>query len=575
VNSFICILNYCMKKSLLVTTITLSISLFFGALAIIIAHLDTEFHFQWLSLSLHFFSVGSILAYAFVHKTIRLSIKSYTEMILVLFVGLVGVVSRFLYLSTYPFVAVMDEVRDAGLDGVKIVSSSIENIFYYGSYEAHGLIIPTISSFFYQYFPQSVMMYRLPTAIIGSGEILLIYLLMRRWSNRYSAVIGSITLATLPLHLFFSRTQLVVILSSFLTTLLLFAFYRHQKDRGIISYASIGMFLGFSLNFHASIRIVTVIITLFVFIFLLFEKKGVINKILKGSLLIAFIIVGFGPRLLFTSPKIFFHTRRLPITEKYQNSSFWTSQSAMKGVNLYKESLLVFVSAPTNFWYSDQKPIFDYVTSSFFIIGLGSLILRKKDPLSYVVIALIFIVPLTNSAFTDVINSDHRISPLYPIGSLVVGIGGYAILQYIKSVILRWVLIAILVLYLLYQVQFFFSNQKAEIASDKSEYLHMQMIYLLQKRNYQGRKICIVSSEEVSHNFQELHHREQREYFLPDTEIFLSTDKRGEENVMIIYQGECLDYHLDPVNIFTLKCNESNKFMCPHDNKVDFYFYYE
>lgn len=564
-----------MKKSLFITSLVLSISIFFGALAIIITHIDKEFHFQWLSLSLHFFSLATIVGYILIHKTIRLKIESYKEMLSLLFVGLVAVISRFLYLSTYPFVAVLDEVRDAGLDGVKIVSSSMDNIFYYGSYEAHGLIIPTISSFFYQYFPQSVMMYRLPAAIIGSGEILLIYLLMRKWSNRYSAIIGSITLATLPLHLFFSRTQLVVILSSFLTTLLLFAFYRHQKDRRIISYASIGLFLGFSLNFHASIRIVTVIIALFVFIFLIFGKKGVIEKIFKASLLIVFIVIGFGPRLLFTSPEIFIHSKRLPLTETYQNSSFWTSKSAMKGLNSYKESLLVFVSAPTNFWYSDQKPIFDLVTSGLFIIGLIFLILRRKDPLSYVVIVLIFIVPFTNSAITDTLNSDHRISPLYPIGSLVVGLGGYAILQYIKSVKIRWFLITILILYLLYQVQFFYSNQKAEIKSDRSEYLHMQMIYLLQRRNYQSKKVCVVSSEELAKSFEALHHKEQREFFLPGTEIVLSSDTRRGDNIMYLYQGECLEYHLDPVNVFTLKCNSSNKFMCPYEQEVDFYFYYE
>jgi len=152
VSSFICILNYCMKKSLFVTILVLSFSIFFGALAIIITHIDNEFHFQWLSLSLHFFSIATIVGYILIHKTIRLKIESYTEVLSLLFVGLVAVVTRFLYLSTYPFVAVLDEVRDAGLDGVKIVSSSINNIFYYGSYEAHGLIIPTISSFFLSVF---------------------------------------------------------------------------------------------------------------------------------------------------------------------------------------------------------------------------------------------------------------------------------------------------------------------------------------------------------------------------------------------------------------------------------------
>ena len=191
------------------------------------------------------------------------------------------------------------------------------------------------------------------------------------------------------------------------------------------------------------------------------------------------------------------------------------------------------------------------------------------------VIALIFIVPFTNSAITDALNSDHRISPLYPIGSLVVGLGGYAILQYIKSVKIRWFLIAILVSYLLYQVQFFFSNQKAEIKSDRSEYLHMQMIYLLQKRNYQSKKICVVSSEELAKSFEALHHREQREFFLPGAEIVLSSDTRRGDNVMYLYQGECLEYHLDPVNVFTLKCNANNKFICPYENEVDFYFYYE
>jgi len=564
-----------MKKSLFVTILVLSFSIFFGALAIIITYIDKELHFQWLSLSLHFFSVATIVGYILIHKTIRLKIESYTEVLSLLFVGLVAVVTRFMYLSTYPFVAVLDEVRDGGLDGVRIASSSISNIFNYGTYEAHGLIIPTISSFFYQFFPDSVLMYRIPAAIVGSLEIVLMYVLLKRWSNKYTAIIGSITLATLPLHLFFSRTQLVVILSSFLTTVLLFAFYRHFKDRGFISYASVGMFLGLSLNFHAAIRIVVVTVALFVFVSLIIEKKGVLEKLLKGALVAVFIVVGFGPRLLFTSPEIFFHTTRLPIIEEYKSSTFLTQVNAIEMLDSYKESLLVFVSAPTHFWYSDQKPIFDLVTSGLFVIGLISLILRRKDPLSYVVIALIFIVPLTNSAITDTVNSDHRISPLYPIGSLVVGLGGHAILEYIKSVKTRWFLIAILVFYLLYQVQFFFSNQKAELTSDKSEYLHMQMIYLLQRRNYQSKKVCVVSSEELAKSFEALHHKEQREFFLPGTEIVLSSDTRRGDNVMYLYQGECLEYHLDPVNVFTLKCNESNKFMCPYEHEVDFYFYYE
>ena len=50
--------------------LVLSFSIFFGALAIIITYIDKEFHFQWLSLSLHFFSVATIVGYIFIHKTI-------------------------------------------------------------------------------------------------------------------------------------------------------------------------------------------------------------------------------------------------------------------------------------------------------------------------------------------------------------------------------------------------------------------------------------------------------------------------------------------------------------------------
>ena len=96
----------------------------------------------------------------------------------------------------------------AGMGGTLLTLASI------------GLIIPTVAAFFYRFFGSSVLTYRVPAALLAVLDVGLLYLLMRRAAGRTAGLFAGLVLLILPLHLFYARTELVVIFSSVLMTVL-------------------------------------------------------------------------------------------------------------------------------------------------------------------------------------------------------------------------------------------------------------------------------------------------------------------------------------------------------------------
>ena len=204
---------------------------------------------------------------------------------------------HFINLKTYPFVSVGDEVRDGGLNAVEINQGDYKDIFGYGRYESHGLIIPTINSVFVKLFPQSNLLYRAPTAIVGSLDVLLFYLLISLSFNSTVAFWSALILLTNPLHLFYSRTETVIIFSSLLSSLLIGIFLNTlNKAKKPIDFFTLFILIGFSFNFHASIKAVAIILVPYLII-KIFSLKKISSIIFSLFLLPISLIAGFGPRL--------------------------------------------------------------------------------------------------------------------------------------------------------------------------------------------------------------------------------------------------------------------------------------
>lgn len=248
-------MNWRFDKTVFFTFFFCFLSLFLYLLSLVIAINDIWFSFRWLSFSLWISSVLIILFFIFWKeigsvKAIIKVISRKKELILLLWVIIAGILLNFLFLSYYPFVASGDEIRDGGWNARQILEGTIKNIFGYGRYESHGLVIPTLVIPFYLIFKNSVLSYRALTALLAALDILVVYLLSRKIIGRSGAFFSSLILAILPLHLYYARTEIVVMFSIFLTSIILWSFYFFfQKQKRFIIYFSrinIGFFFWFS-----------------------------------------------------------------------------------------------------------------------------------------------------------------------------------------------------------------------------------------------------------------------------------------------------------------------------------------
>src|SRR3989338_2270749 len=153
-------------------------SLIAEIVSILIVKLDTSFAFRWYAFSLYLFSLVSMLflwIQSLRDKKVSLQSVSFFGLFLIL---ILAIITRLYLLTSYPFVSIGDELRDGGLDALRISLGEMKNIFTLGNYDGYGKIIPVLSSFFYNLFGSSVLTYRISASIVSIFDIFLLYMLL-------------------------------------------------------------------------------------------------------------------------------------------------------------------------------------------------------------------------------------------------------------------------------------------------------------------------------------------------------------------------------------------------------------
>ena len=592
----------------------LYISFFFLACSfcfcsILLAKSDLEFSCRWISFGLWISAIVLILLAAFVEKAADgpfdfRSVKkffSWGEFLPFLLIVFLATISRFVFLKSYPFAAVGDEVRDGGLNAMEIVEGKIKNIYGYGRYESHGLIIPIFTSLFYPIFKNSVFTYRVPAALVSILDIFALYFLARCLGGRKMAFFASLIMINLPLHLFYGRTEIVVIFSSLLTTLILIFLYFLVRSGGIRirNFCLLGLLLGFSSGFHASVR--TVVFAAFLLIcgvvlYSFFTNKGDRRRMVGGLLLLTVCyFIGFGPRLLFTPPRVFFHARTVFIQDKTSLAGTAPVFKAFAGsfsnlVERYLDSLGVYTHRAAVSHYQGRKPVLAPALVPFFVLGLLSLVFLNPGSFGRYLVFYTLLIPLTNSAVTDCLNCDHRLAPVLPMAALVTASGIVSLLEAQKLPFLRrrtgsssfslgasnfrWFAFPlgfVLVLYISFQGYTFFSAELASKGKSLEDYLSMHIIYFLKAVSTpKGVRLTISPHNEEFFNF--MHIKEQYEFFLPEVKIEkLVGDWVPKDAVYISRACE------PPPGNFVLyqPCLEPRKFICPLEDGPDLKLYVE
>lgn len=576
-------------------------SFFIYVLAMIVAKFDLNFSRRWLSFGLWIASVSIGPGFIVLNKMKAISFKKIFGKENLVPLGVIvflSLFSRFLFLKTYPFVAVMDEIRDGGLNASQIISGLIKNIHDYGRYKAHGLIIPTVIAPFYLIFKNSVFSYRVPAALVSILDITIIYFLARWLVNKRAAFFAALILISLPIHLYYSRTQIVVIFSSLFTSLIIFLFFLLIENGTWENYFFLGLALGFASGYHASVRTV-VFITLITISFLtayrLFKEKDKTKMILASLLLAVSFFIGFGPRLLFTSPEIFLHAQRIPLFEttgsglalfsKTQaNKVLGATNQNLKALEKnYFDSLGVyFLNSPKFFSLNFQNmgPILTPPLALFFIFGIFYLIFLPKKAFTRYLLLFILLIPAANSALTDCLNCAHRLAPLLPISALTTAVGvnflisktGFLLRTHQKNPFPTFLLNSFLIILFVSRGFYFFTEELASRGKTFQDYLSIHTLYLL-KASRSQEEICLSLSPKNHEFFKLLHIQEQHEYFLPTTKITKVAEPGISENE--IYISKNCKWHSQADFALYECCHLKQKFLCPLENQEVIKIYIE
>jgi len=591
--------------------ICLQLALLLYVAAVVITHDEPEFKLRGLTFCLWIAAIP--IAYlGLCHLEYKPRLKDnktfcFERSEILTFVGLTlaAFATRFLFLDVYPFQPIHDGMRDTGLDGVRIATNELKNIYGWGYTDAQGLIIPTISSFLFPVFGYSPMIFLVPAALISSLDVLLLYLTARRYLGRGGATWAAVILLTLPLHLFYGRTELVIIFSSFWATAILYLMSHLLEKRSIKNYGQLGLLLGFTAAFHAGIKVVVILTIGLVFLISLYffwkrkERKAIASGL---GLMLLFILVSFGPRILFSPPEVFLQLSKVNITapppeEEKPASVEIPGLFTLKlpsALNDYPKSFMIYIfEAAASHNLASLLPILSLPLAILFVIGLllsfaqGSA--WVKTPWLKLVSIYILILPFTNSSITNFLNQDYRFAPVYPMLSLLVAYGTIEILKRIglSSFYRRVVyggLVALLLVTTSYSAFWFFDSDMATYTMFRGD---KQLIYQDFVLAYSIRTIksepslqksdavCLTASRSLKEWLSLDHIQQQFEFYLPNKKIDLHLAEQDLTNNQLYISPACsLDLTQSQWQVKEY-CSNYEKFICPPRTNSSFKLYTE
>lgn len=463
-------------------------------------------------------------------KLSRLKTQATNEWLIFGSVLVTALLTRSFLLGLYPYITVGDELRDAGLNSLNMRIHPPVDIFAFGSYDGYGNFIPFISYIFSFVFSNTRYSYIIPSAIVGVLSIIITYCIGRKIGGRIVGFTAAIFLIGSLHHLHYSRTELLVIMDSLLSPLIIISAYAATRSKK--GFLLFGLIAGLTLHFYAGVRGIVLGASIFVFIYALSAiiktaysetLKKTLHKILYYLIALIIFCVGFaagvGPTYNIIAEK------GLMTDTGNRQIIFKNPEFAMKSVpkkitfasKLYERSFLVYFANPLGSHFPDhQIALLAFPVNWLFIIGIASILLqhKKNSRLVYIVLLCVLIVPLTNQVVINDMGADHRLMSVLPLLNILAAVGLVGFTETRFNSISTLIIGAVTGLFIVTQVSTYFINRPSDMMYDLSgtkEYVLQTMIDYA-KKSPTDRVYYIVN--ESPHNYNFMHYVEKIDYLM-------------------------------------------------------------
>ncbi len=155
----------------------------------------------------------------------------------------------------------------------------------------HGPFYMYAASLFIKLFGNSLFVYRLPQALLGVLSVFVLYLLLKKTTDRFTAYIGALLLCVSPWHIISSRWGLDANPAPFLILFGLYFFVKGCQDKKTWSYALSAALFSLSLYTYASTYIVVPIMLIILVVYALVRRYLTVKQLVISGVVCIVIAV--------------------------------------------------------------------------------------------------------------------------------------------------------------------------------------------------------------------------------------------------------------------------------------------
>ena len=362
------------------------------------------------------------------------------EFVLILALAIASLLLRIINLNSIPFVLSGDEAS-MGLEAIEVLEGRQTNPFI-----TTWFTNPTLYFFMQaasmRLFGINAAALRVPSALTSVPTVILLYLFVKRYYGRWTAVLAALLFASYHYAIHFGRIGINNIWDPFFALGAIYFFARGLESRRLGYLLVSAAFTGFSVYFHAGSRLTQIIMILYLAHWAWRERnllrENLTHLIIFGgvSIIIALPLMAF----LLSHP----NDMMAPWTRRAIFPLGWVDeQMKLTGRSMYSilleqflKSVLAFNFFPDpTFWYHPGIPLLQFLASIFFIFGLTYAIWHWRKTEYFLLAMWFFMVVIFGGMLLENPPSAHRLLLIVPPVLICVAIGIVKLSSYIQQML--------------------------------------------------------------------------------------------------------------------------------------------
>jgi len=355
----------------------------------------------------------------------------WPEVVAVAFITGVAFAVRFIDLADSPGPIYFDEGITA-LNGLDVARGVRENFLEVGAGPIQPSLYYATIGLSFKIFGTGVLAARLPSALLGTATVFLLYLMLREMFDRRVALVGAAVLAVFHLHVHYSRVAIINVGDAFLAVLVLYWAFRALRSQKLMDFAFAGVATGLAYYFGGSAGVLPLTMVL-VLALVLVRTRGAF--VLRNFWGLAIFLTGFV--IAFLPAGLQFEENSGRLSQRFEQINIFDTGWLDQQVELTGHGELhvlwdqiqqsfgtLVVYDDTILHYNAGVPLLDGVSGVLFVVGGVYALFHIFQPRFFALYAMLVLTLILGAALLIPPVGSHRLlAATVPVPAAFIALG--------------------------------------------------------------------------------------------------------------------------------------------------------